>query len=55
MSVTPAEPAPLTGHDAIDAALTSLAESDPADLDAQLEAADGVHRALQAGLADLGG
>ena len=50
-----AGPVPQTGHGPIDEALRVLAEADPNDLDAQVEAAEGVHRTVQAGLADLGG
>ncbi|MCE1179628.1 MAG: hypothetical protein LWW86_11475 [Micrococcales bacterium] len=46
---------PATGDVVIDAALRDLHDSDPADLDAQLEAGTRVHRTLQGRLSDLQG
>ncbi len=57
---TPEQPAveepPLTGDPAVDEALGRLHESAAAgDLDAQSDAGEAVHRALQDRLGDLGG
>ncbi|XVX21771.1 hypothetical protein ACQP1U_07940 [Actinomycetota bacterium] len=46
---------PATGDVVIDAALRDLHDSDPDDLDAQLEAGTRVHRTLQGRLSDLQG
>lgn len=43
-----------TGDLVVDAAVTDLAALDGADLDGHIEAAEALHRTLQARLADLG-
>ncbi|MGL5865998.1 MAG: hypothetical protein ACRCYX_09030 [Dermatophilaceae bacterium] len=46
--------APETGDQAVDTALAAMTAA-PDDLDAQLQAGEEVHRALQSRLSDLGG
>jgi hypothetical protein len=51
----PASQPDETGDLVIDASLKDLADADPDDLDAQIEAGERVHQTLQSRLSDLGG
>ncbi len=51
----PTEQPAETGDVVIDAALRDLADAEPTDLDAQIEAGERVHQTLQSRLTDLGG